>query len=154
MQQKMGDAAEQDEAAFNALVAVNAEQYYTTSVYSNTASWNIRDRHMVETINNLMRYQDEDAKIIVWEHNIHVGDARATDMEDEGMVNVGQLVREQHGNDGVYTVGVGIYSGTVIILPERYDVFLFLDQNQALHPLSTLPGGRKTYIPLSSLEIY
>ena len=63
-------------------------------------SWNIRDRHMTETLERLMRHHGPDAKAIVWEHNTHIGDARSTDMADEGMVNVGQLVRERHARRG------------------------------------------------------
>lgn len=98
----------------NALVAVNAEKYYHTMVRDNAGSWNVRDRHMTETINRLMQLHGPEAKIIVWEHNTHVGDARATDMAAEGMVNVGQLVREQHAGEGVYVVGFGTYQGSVI----------------------------------------
>lgn len=118
VQQKLNEAPEGDEVAFNALqnalVTVNAERYYSTAVRSNAESWNIRDHHMVETINNLMNYHGEKTKIIIWEHNTHIGDARATDMENEGMVNMGQLIREQHTDEGVYIVGFGSYSGTVI----------------------------------------
>jgi erythromycin esterase-like protein len=107
-----------DEEAFsveqNALVAVNAQHYYQQMVRSNAESWNVRDRHMMETINRLMQLHGPQAKIIVWEHNTHVGDARATDMQQEGMVNVGQLVREQHESEGVYIVGFGSHRGSVI----------------------------------------
>ncbi|WP_224996439.1 erythromycin esterase family protein [Cesiribacter sp. SM1] len=101
----------------NTLVAVNAERYYTTALQNDAASWNIRDRHMTETINNLIDYHGSSAKIIVWEHNTHVGDARATDMASAGMVNVGQLVREQHSEEEVYIVGFGSYQGTVLAAP-------------------------------------
>ncbi len=107
-----------DEAAFNAaqnaLVAVNAERYFTTATQSNSGSWNVRDNHMMETINRLVSHKGNEAKIIVWEHNTHIGDARATDMANAGMVNVGQLAREQHSEKGVYVVGFGSYEGTVI----------------------------------------
>ncbi|MDB5261044.1 MAG: protein-L-isoaspartate O-methyltransferase [Adhaeribacter sp.] len=98
----------------NALVALNGENYYHNMVLSNVGSWNIRDRHMVETINRLMAHHGNRAKIIVWEHNTHVGDARFTDMAASGMVNVGQLVREQHPGEGIHLVGFGTYTGTVI----------------------------------------
>ncbi|WP_018478227.1 erythromycin esterase family protein [Pontibacter roseus] len=107
-----------DEAAFNALqnalVALNAERYYRTAIKSDVESWNVRDRHMLQTINNLAQHHGPDAKIVVWEHNTHVGDARYTDMANAGMVNVGQLVREQHAAQGVYLVGFGSYAGRVI----------------------------------------
>jgi erythromycin esterase len=106
-----------DENTFNALqnarTAVNAEKYYVTSTQSYSGSWNIRDRHMMQTINAVTDYHDN-AKIIIWEHNTHVGDARATAMEDRGMVNVGQLVREEHESEGVYIIGFGTNNGTVL----------------------------------------
>lgn len=77
-------------------------------------SWNIRDRHMAETLDRLMRQYGPDAKAIVWEHNTHIGDARATDMASAGMVNVGQLVRERHAGEGVVLVGYGSYAGSVV----------------------------------------
>jgi erythromycin esterase len=98
----------------NALIAVNAEKYYRAMIHGGAKSWNIRDEHMTTTLNKLMDYYGGDAKVIVWEHNTHIGDARATDMASEGMVNVGQLVREQHSNDGVVSVGFGSYKGSVI----------------------------------------
>jgi erythromycin esterase-like protein len=98
----------------NALVTANAEKYYRTMVTSDSESWNIRDRHMVEALESVMKFYGEHAKVIIWEHNTHVGDARATDMKDEGMVNVGQLIREQKGTNDVFIIGFGTYSGTVI----------------------------------------
>jgi erythromycin esterase-like protein len=77
-------------------------------------SWNIRDRHMALALERLMQHHGPQAKAIIWEHNTHIGDARATDMAGAGMVNVGQLVREQHGGEGVVLVGFGSYQGTVI----------------------------------------
>jgi erythromycin esterase-like protein len=98
----------------NALVVRNAEHYYRTMMGGGPESWNIRDRHMVETLERLMRHHGPDAKAIVWEHNTHIGDARFTDMADDGMVNVGQLVREGHAAEGVILVGFGSYRGSVI----------------------------------------
>lgn len=69
---------------------------------------------MVKTLNRLVDFHGKDAKVIVWEHNTHIGDARATDMADEGMVNVGQMVAEQHLKDEVVLVGFGSYKGSVI----------------------------------------
>lgn len=106
----------------NALVAVNAEKYYRAMIQGGPESWNIRDKHMVATLNRLMDFHGEDAKVIVWEHNTHIGDARATDMANEGMVNVGQLVSEEHHIDGVVSVGFGSYSGSVIASKEWGDV--------------------------------
>lgn len=98
----------------NAFVARNAEKYYRAMIKRGSASWNIRDEHMVSTIERLMKFHGKEAKIIVWEHNTHIGDARATNMASEGMVNVGQLLREQHSNDGVVAVGFGSYKGSVV----------------------------------------
>ncbi|MDC3418513.1 erythromycin esterase family protein [Aquibacillus salsiterrae] len=102
----------------NALVANNAERYYRSMVKSDSESWNIRDMHMVETINEIRNYYGPDTKIVVWEHNTHVGDASATDMNGEGMINVGQLVREQNYEEDVFIVGFGTYQGTVIAADE------------------------------------
>lgn len=100
-------------AELNALAVKGAESYYSTMIRHDAESWNIRDRHMVAALEKLMDYYGPDARAVVWEHNTHIGDARATDMADEGMVNVGQLLREQHDRD-VYAVGFGTYRGSVI----------------------------------------
>jgi erythromycin esterase len=98
----------------NALIAVNAEKYYTAMMGFDNESWNVRDRHMMETLDRLLTFHGNDAKGIVWEHNTHIGDARATDMKRAGMVNIGQLAREEYGINRVYLVGFGSYAGTVI----------------------------------------
>jgi erythromycin esterase len=98
----------------NALVVKNAEAYYRTMVRGGAASWNVRDRHMAETLERLMHRHGPEAKGIVWEHNTHIGDARYTDMARSGMVNVGQLVREEQGDEDVVLVGFGSYRGSVI----------------------------------------
>jgi erythromycin esterase-like protein len=81
-------------------------------------SWNVRDRHMTETLERLMVHHGPDAKAIVWEHNTHLGDARFTNMARAGMVNVGQLVRQAHDREGVVIVGFGTHRGTVIAADE------------------------------------
>lgn len=115
-------AADGREAYFNAeqnaLVARGAELYYRTMVRGGPASWNVRDHHMVDTLERLMRFHGPLARGIVWEHNTHVGDARFTDMARVGMVNVGQLVRQRHGEEGVVLVGFGSHRGTVIAAEE------------------------------------
>ncbi len=98
----------------NALVAKNAEHYYRTMLGGGTQSWNIRDMHMVETLERLVKFHGVNSKGIVWAHNTHVGDARYTDMAEVGMVNVGQLVRQTHRLTEVGIVGFGSYKGTVI----------------------------------------
>lgn len=99
-------------AELNALVTVNAEKYYRAMVKGGPDSWNIRDQHMVDALHRLMQFHGSEAKAIIWEHNTHIGDARATNMKDEGMVNVGQILRET--SNEVYAVGFGTYEGTVI----------------------------------------
>ncbi|MDB4948095.1 MAG: erythromycin esterase [Gemmatimonadetes bacterium] len=113
-----GELADGDPEAFfnaeqNALVARNAERYYRAMVRGGSASWNVRDTHMVETLERLLDHHGPDAKAIVWEHNTHVGDARATDMARVGMVNVGQLARQRWGDEAVI-VGFSSYEGSVI----------------------------------------
>lgn len=106
------------EAAFNAeqnaLVAVNAERYYRVMMNPGPDSWNVRDRHMMETLDRLLTLHGPKSKAIVWEHNTHIGDARATDMARGGLVNTGQLARERYGKDQVRLVGFGSYTGSVI----------------------------------------
>jgi erythromycin esterase len=98
----------------NAFIAVNAEEYYSSMVLFNEESWNIRDRHMAETLFRIMQHSGPGAKAIIWEHNTHIGDARYTDMEDRGLVNVGQLARQEYGEKEVVLVGFGSYEGKVV----------------------------------------
>jgi erythromycin esterase-like protein len=99
----------------NARLVKNAEQYYRTMYRSDVSSWNLRDSHMMETLVELERHlthQGRPPKIVVWEHNSHLGDARATAMGHKGEWNVGQLVRQRHAGDAVL-VGFTTYHGTV-----------------------------------------
>lgn len=98
----------------NAAVARDAERYYRAMIRGGPESWNVRDTHMVDTLDRLMDRHGPDAKSIVWAHNTHIGDARATGMARDGLVNVGQLVRERHGRDDVVAVGFGGHRGQVI----------------------------------------
>jgi erythromycin esterase len=98
----------------NALIAVNAEKYYRAMIKGGPHSWNVRDRHMADTLERLLQFYGSGSKAIVWEHNTHIGDARATDMTDEGMFNIGELARLQHHEQGVVLVGFGSYQGSVI----------------------------------------
>jgi len=109
-----GDPEAHFNAVQNARSALGAERYYRTMMRGGAESWNVRDEHMAATLNHLMEHHGPDAKAIVWEHNTHIGDARATDMPRAGMINVGQLVREQHQEAGVVLVGFGAYAGSVI----------------------------------------
>jgi erythromycin esterase-like protein len=96
----------------NAAVVVGAERYYRAMVRGSAESWNVRDVHMVDTLDRLL--DRAGPKAVVWEHNTHIGDARATDMASAGMTNVGQLLRERHGVDDVVLVGFGGYRGGVV----------------------------------------
>lgn len=113
-EERFSDEHEEDlNVIMNALVAKNAEAYYR-EMMQDAKSWNTRDYHMVEAINEIMKYHGEDAKIIIWEHNTHIGDASETNMKDEGLINVGQIIREQYGKDNTFAIGFGTYQGTVI----------------------------------------
>jgi erythromycin esterase len=100
-------------AAQNAMIAVNAEKYYRAMIKGGPESWNIRDSHMQDTLDRLLELHGPDAKAIVWAHNTHIGDARATSMARNEMYNLGELSRKRYGSD-VVLVGFGSYSGTVI----------------------------------------
>jgi erythromycin esterase-like protein len=99
----------------NALVVKNAEEYYRNMFRREVSSWNMRDKHMMESFVRLTTHlskKDYPAKVIVWAHNSHLGDARATQMGERGELNVGQLVREHFGKDAV-SIGFTTYDGTV-----------------------------------------
>jgi erythromycin esterase-like protein/adenine/guanine phosphoribosyltransferase-like PRPP-binding protein len=99
----------------NARLAKNAEAYYRSVFLEEVSSWNLRDRHMAETLDALVEHLGRNgarAKVAVWEHNSHLGDARATDMGRRGELNVGQLTREKYGGDAVL-VGFTTHHGTV-----------------------------------------
>jgi protein-L-isoaspartate(D-aspartate) O-methyltransferase len=101
------------DAAQNARLIASAERYYRAMYYATAESWNLRDRHMFDTLNHLMEWRGPDAKAVVWAHNSHVGNAAATDMgraRDE--INIGQLCREKFGDDAAL-IGFGTDRGTV-----------------------------------------
>lgn len=100
-------------AKMNAQVIKNAERYYRNLMRSDVGSWNIRDYHMDAVLAELRGYFKY-PPCIVWAHNTHVGDAKATHMSLAGMVNIGQLARRRYGNDNVYILGFGSYTGTVL----------------------------------------
>jgi erythromycin esterase len=122
LRQLLSDAAPQDaqdegsrfDAEQNALVAAGAERYYRTMAEGGPRAWNVRDTHMVETLDRLLDHHGPGSRAVVWAHNTHIGDARATDMADRGAINLGQLARERHGEDAVALVGFGSHSGTVV----------------------------------------
>lgn len=98
----------------NAFITVNAETYYRAMIKGGPHSWNVRDRHMADTLERLLKFHGGNSKAIVWEHNTHIGDASATDMSDENMYNIGELARLEHRDKGVVLVGFGSYKGFVM----------------------------------------
>ncbi|GIF15488.1 erythromycin esterase family protein [Actinoplanes teichomyceticus] len=105
----------------NAAVVAGAESYYRTMVRGGPESWNGRDRHMDETLDRLLTRYGPASKAVVWAHNTHVGDARATDQADHGEVTLGQLARDRFGWDEVLLVGMGSYRGSVVAGPRWGD---------------------------------
>lgn len=99
----------------NAQIVTNAERYYRSMFQHRVSSWNLRDRHMAETVDSLMAHQESlgrSSSAVLWAHNSHLGDARATEMGDGGELNVGQLVRERYAA-ATLNVGFTSYAGTV-----------------------------------------
>ncbi|MCW2631154.1 MAG: Erythromycin esterase [Pseudonocardia sp.] len=109
-------ADEQFYTEMNARTIRDAAEYYRSMFSGRVSSWNLRDRHMVDTLDaladHLSRRAGEPAKIVVWAHNSHLGDARATEMAARGELNVGQLVRERHAGE-CRSIGFTTYTGTV-----------------------------------------
>lgn len=106
----------------NALTVRNAEEYYRAMFAGRVTSWNLRDQHMAQTLaalrDHLDRHPDpEPARIVVWAHNSHVGDARATEVSSDGQLTLGQLVREHYGDD-CRLIGFSTYTGTVTAASE------------------------------------
>lgn len=105
----------------NTRLIKNAEAYYRTMFDGKASSWNIRDQHMVETIIEVDRHLSKElnapAKIIVWAHNSHLGDARATQQSLSGELNVGQLMRQRYTSE-VFLLGFTTYKGYVTAAPE------------------------------------
>ncbi|HSU33403.1 MAG TPA: erythromycin esterase family protein [Bryobacteraceae bacterium] len=112
-----GQVAEDEffSAEQNARLVKNAEEYYRSMFRGRESTWNLRDRHMAETLHALLAHLDRRfgrSKVVVWAHNSHLGDARATQMGRRGEWNLGQLVRERYSQDS-FSVGFTTFSGTV-----------------------------------------
>jgi protein-L-isoaspartate(D-aspartate) O-methyltransferase len=129
------DGDEFFDAARNARVVAGAERYYRAMYYGHVESWNLRDQHMFDTLRSILAHRGPDAKIVVWEHNSHIGDAAATEMAVRGEHNVGHLCRTAFG-DAMYSIGFGTDHGTVAaadawdepmrrmrVLPARHDSY-------------------------------
>jgi erythromycin esterase-like protein len=139
----------------NARLARNAIQYFRAVQSGYPSSWNLRDRHMTETLEALLAFLDQSTgkrtKAVVWAHNSHVGDARATQLSLSGELNVGQLLRERHGPN-VKLVGFTTYGGTVIAAPEWGARPRVLDVNPAV-PESYEALFHRTRIPRFWLDL-
>jgi len=98
----------------NAKVAINAEKHFRGNLQRGAQSWNERASHFYLTAIRLLEYYGDESRGIVWAHNTHIGDARATDMARQGAHNIGQLAREDMGEENVFAIGFGTYQGRVL----------------------------------------
>ncbi|MGB9143254.1 MAG: protein-L-isoaspartate(D-aspartate) O-methyltransferase [Aestuariivirga sp.] len=96
----------------NARLVTNAEHYYRIMYYGSRASWNLRDRHMFETLQALLDFHGPESKAVIWAHNSHVGNAAATEMSAQGETNIGELCQKEFG-DRSYAIGFGTHGGRV-----------------------------------------
>ena len=139
------------DAEQNARIAVNGERYYRAMYYGSAESWNLRDRHMFETLEGLLRFHGPDSKAVVWAHNSHLGNAAATSMAARGELNLGQLVRERFGEEA-WLIGFGTDHGTVAAAADWGEPVEIQDVRPA-HPrsyehLCHVSGGRAFLLPL------
>ncbi len=121
----------------NARLVRNAERYYRAMFRGRVSSWNLRDTHMSETVEALLQHLERAggaARLVVWAHNSHLGDARATEMAARGELNVGQLLRERHG-DAVFSIGFTTHTGTVTAADD------WNEPAQTKRVLPSLPGS-------------
>lgn len=106
------------DAAQNARLIANAERYYRLMYFGAEASWNLRDQHMFDTLEQILNHVGPDSKAVVWAHNSHIGDARFTDMgRERGELNIGQLCRQRFGDEAAL-IGFGTDTGTVAAAPD------------------------------------
>ena len=117
LEYSMADGKQFFNVVQNARLVANAERYYRTMYYAENNSWNQRDQHMFETLQAVLKFRGENSKAIIWEHNSHIGDARATQMSARGEFNIGQLARQEYG-DAAFLIGFGTDHGTVAAASE------------------------------------
>ena len=98
----------------NAEVVAGAEHYYRAMMHGGPKSWNVRDRHMDDTLARLLDRYGPGSRAVVWAHNTHVGDSRGTDQSAHGEVTIGELARDRYGAANVVLVGFGTHRGTVV----------------------------------------
>lgn len=96
-----------------ALVVEDGERYFH-NITSGAAAWNLRENHMYTTIRRLLDFYGPSSRIIVWAHNTHTGDARSSTMSTRHKISLGQILRQAYGDNNVFLVGIGSYSGSVL----------------------------------------
>lgn len=176
-----------DQAYFNALqnawVVVHAEEHYRANLFGDANSWNARVLGMKNIFQQVAYQYGLNSKAIIWAHNTHIGDARATEMEAVGMLNIGQLLREKYGPEKIFAVGFGTYEGTVMAglnwggspqvlsMPpaqkssledflaqkNKHDFFILLDDKWQKTPLGKVLGHRAkgvVYNPINDSRQY
>ncbi|XXQ35295.1 Erythromycin esterase [Plasmodiophora brassicae] len=135
-----GDGDEYFAALQNARVVGEAEEYYRNSYMGGNVTWNIRDSAMVKMIAETLAFQEDKgegrpARVLVWAHNSHVGDAMATEHHEQRQHNIGRLVRQQFGYDDSFIIGFSTYTGTVRAARQWNGKDFVMDLNESL-PLS------------------
>ena len=143
------------DAVQNARLVANAERYYRIMYYGSRASWNLRDTHMFDTLKTLLQFYGHRSKAIVWAHNSHIGNAKATEMSKRGEHNIGQLCRNEFGS-AAYLVGFGTDHGTVAAASDWDGPVEFKSVRPALarsyerlcHTGSERTGKRQFLLPL------
>jgi protein-L-isoaspartate(D-aspartate) O-methyltransferase len=149
LHERLEYARSDPEAAFdaerNAAVVRSAERYYRAMYRGSAESWNLRDRHMAETLEAILAKRGPDAKAVVWAHNSHVGRASATSMGARGETNIGQLLRERFG-DRVFSIGFGTHAGTVAAASD-WDGPMEVKRVRPSHPDSYERVFHETAIP-------
>lgn len=139
------------DAERNATVIRDAERYYRIMYYGSRDSWNLRDRHMFETLQAVLKHRGDHARVVVWAHNSHVGNAKATEMGTRGEVNIGQMARETFGLDA-YLIGFGTDHGTVAAASNWDEPVEFMTVRPA-HPDSYERLFHKTGMPAFMLHL-
>jgi erythromycin esterase-like protein len=134
-------------AAQNARVVQAAEQYYRAIYRGSTASWNLRDRHMFDTLQTLLTHRGPQAKAVVWAHNSHIGNAAATEMGWKGQFNIGHLCRSAFGRDAVL-IGMGTDRGQVAAADD-WDGAMLIKDIRPSHPDSWEHQFFKAGVPAS-----
>ncbi len=114
LRRRLRDGEPAFEAEQNARLVADAESYYRVMYYGSHESWNLRDRHMSDCLSGLLEFHGPSARIVVWAHNSHVGDATATEMSARGEWNLGELCRQRFPPKDLYIVGFGTDHGTVV----------------------------------------